>query len=118
MATVSVVLATLACGSDDVISPPPSIFTATLEGPAPVSAAVIEIVGGVESVVVDGGVAFGEVRGTTFRAVLLLAEPGELRFRFGAGPSGADVSIVLVELADANETLVPSLEGYAFRVER
>jgi len=109
---VGLVLVLTGCRSD-VVRPEGDVVTASLQGPAALSAAVVDLAG-VEAVEAPGGEAFAKVVDGRLRAVVVLHEPATLTMRLRpTGPESPDVT--LVELADGAGEVVADLEGY--RVE-
>lgn len=109
-----------ACGDGGTDPQKGGDFTATLVSPArSEGAAVIELSGpGVESVTADGGQLFSERAGDALRVVVVLDPPGEVRFRMRLAPGNPLPTATVVEVADGESRLRPSLAGYRVRFAR
>ena len=76
-------------------------------------AALIEISGaGLEDVRVDGGRVFTTGNDRLIRAVIVLDEPGSLRFRVRMVDPTVPVSASVLEVADGSNEVRASLAGY------
>lgn len=122
--TAPLMLALAACGDDGPQTPPtPSggDFDALLQGPtASESAALVELTGaGIEGVQANGPatVASSPVTGGR-RVVVVRTAPGAIGFRVRVAEGNAAPTARVVELADANEQLRPSLAGYQVTLTR
>ena len=98
----------------------PGALTATLVSPNGAEAsAVFEFTGGVDLsfVSVVGGEAFYQHSGGSSRVVVVLDDPGEIQFRVGTADVGEIPQVTVIQVADGNNDLRPSVSGYEIRVE-
>jgi hypothetical protein len=125
--TLAMGLVAFALSSCDLLGPDesgpegPGAFHASLVSPAGAEgSAVLELVGGFQlgTISPEGGQAFYEYQGTSVRLVIILDEPGPIRFQIRT----EDVSVVptasVIQVADAGNQLRASLEGYSLQLEQ
>ncbi|MFC1661976.1 hypothetical protein ACFL3S_11100 [Gemmatimonadota bacterium] len=120
---VAVVVAAL--GACDILSPSdpsgPGSFHAELLSPNGLeAAAVFELAGGVELGVVTapGGDAFWDHAGGTSRIVVVLDSPGVIRFDIRTENVRKLPTVTVIQVADAQDDLRPSLSGFEVDVVR
>ena len=101
-----------ACGADPTEpARNDGLVTATIVGPGPISAAMVELTG-VSELTLNGGDVFTRTTGNVIRAVLVLHEPGELRFTMTLASPHATASAVLLDVADGDRDVPESMEAY------
>jgi hypothetical protein len=114
-----VLLATGACDSTGPDGPRgPGSFLATLVSPnGDEGSAVFELTGGVElgAVTGFGGEVFHQHFGGSTRVVVVLDQPGQISFRIGTGDVGEPPEAAVIQVADGENELRPSVAAY--RVE-
>lgn len=81
-------------------------------------AAVIELAGVVDSVVVAGGQAFLKSANGVTRAALVLERPGLIRFSLPRLVKGSGPAATVVQVADGNNQLRPNAGAYRVDYER
>jgi hypothetical protein len=110
-----------ACDSTGPAGPKgPGTLTATLVSPnGAEGSAVFEITGGIDLgfVITTGGEVFHQHSGGTSRVVVILDDPGEIRFRVGTEDVAEIPQVAVIQVADGENHLRPSLSGYEVRVE-
>lgn len=86
----------------------------------PEGAAVLEMTGGVDFGVVASelGQTFYEHDGETTRAVIVLQEPGTIRFTVHTEDIGKLPDVTVIQVADGNNQLRTDLSGYDVEFER
>lgn len=112
-------------GACDVLGPGgpegPGAFSATLISPnGAEGSGVFELVGGIglgTVLPVDGEVLYHHADGST-RIVVVLDEPGEIRFKVRTEDIGELPDVRVLEVADGADQLRPSLSGYSVRFRR
>lgn len=107
----------VACGSNPVEMSGPGTLRGTLQSPHGVEgAAVIELVGsGLGLVRVESGLVFTSVSGDATRAVILRHRPGVIEFAVEVPDRGSPPDVRILEVADGDDQLRSSLDGYAVR---
>jgi hypothetical protein len=98
----------------------PGFITATLVSPAgSEGSAVFELTGGtgLGFVSSDGGETFYQHSAGSSRVVVVLDDPGVIRFQVGTGDFGDLPSVQVLQVADGQNQLRPSLTGYQVQVE-
>jgi hypothetical protein len=86
----------------------------------PEGAAVFELTGGVDlgPVTTDGGDTFFEHADGTSRVVVVRDEPGQLWFQVRTADVGKFPTVKILQVADGENRLRPSVSGYEFDFER
>ena len=112
LALVMLTLFVTACGADPT-EPARSdgLVTATIVGPGPVSAAIVEL-RGVSELTLNGGDAFSRTAGDVIRVVLVLHEPGALRFTMTPASPEATPAALLLDVADGDRDVPESMGAY------
>ncbi len=95
----------------------PLARTVTLTPAATNGSAVVTFVGAsIASVTSDEGQVFSSSRGDTTRVVLLLDEPGPLRFGIRLAEPDLEPVGTVVQVADGDNLLLPDLSQYRVQV--
>lgn len=81
-------------------------------------AAVLRVTAAVDSVTLRGGRAFAVQGAGDTRIVLVLSQPGELRFTLHGVPAAQPPGFEIVEVADGSDRLRPSVTGYRVEAAR
>ncbi len=86
----------------------------------PEGAAVLELTGGIGlgPVTTDVGDAYFRHDGATSRIVVLLDEPGEIAFQVRSTDIGKLPDTRIIEVADGDNRLRPSVTGYSIKFTR
>ena len=94
--------------------PTPGELEATLISPnGPEGAAVFEIAAlGLGPITMQGGQVFTSETGQVTRVVVILDAPGQLAFRIAVDDVDAPPGVTVLEVADGDNNLQPSLSGY------
>jgi hypothetical protein len=99
----------------------PGLFGVTLTSPyGPDGAAVVELTDApsLGVVAVELGQSFYEHEGSTTRAVVVMATPGEIYFTAHTEDLGELPTVTLVQVADGEDQLREDLSGYDVQIER
>jgi hypothetical protein len=99
----------------------PGFLLATLVSPLGNEAsAVFELTGGVGlgTVSAPGGQVFYEHFGGSTRIIVVLNDPGEVRFRVRTEDVGQPPEVSVIQVADGENRLRTSLSGYTVRLTR
>jgi hypothetical protein len=108
------IAAAAACSDDGT---DPLARTVTLTPAATNGSAVVTFVGApIASVVSDEGQVFSSIRGDTTRVVLLLDEPGPLRFGIRLTQPDLEPVGAVVQVADGDNRLLPDVSQYRVEV--
>jgi hypothetical protein len=81
-------------------------------------AAVIEFAAVVDSVVLQGGIAYLHAASGRTRAALVLEHPGAVRFSLPHGTPGAVPAATVIEVADGSNQLRSTVAGYRVAYDR
>ena len=118
-------LLALCVGACDTLGPDepmgPGSLLATLVSPLGNEAsAVFELTGGVGLVTVSapGGEVFYEHFGGSTRIIVVLNDPGEVRFQVRTEDVGQPPEVSVIQVADGDNRLRTSLSGYTVRFTR
>ncbi len=118
-------LLVLTFGACDFLGPDdpsgPGAFTVTLVSPVGKEASgLFELTGGVDLGTVSplGGEVFYQHFGGSTRIVVVMDEPGEVRFQVRTEDVGILPEVTVVEVASGDNELRPSLSGYSVQVAR
>jgi hypothetical protein len=110
----ALLLTSLLAACHDGSSPKPSGATGHIVSPnGAEGAAVIEFAGVVSSINVTGGVGYVSSSGGVTRAVLVLQQPGTIRFSLPGVAIGAGPAATVIEVADGNNQPRSAVAGYA-----
>ena len=116
MAACLVVAAAVACGDSGPSGPSgPGAFRADLLSPnGAEGAAVFEITGGIGlgDVTMSGGEVLYDHGSSATRIIVLLDDPGQIRFQFRSENVGVLPSVTVVQIADGDNELRETLTGY------
>jgi len=109
----------LAAGACDSMGPGeergPGVLTATLRSPhGDEGSAVFRLEGGIELGVIStpSGQVFYQHAGTSSRVVVVLDDPGEILFQVQTGDRSEPPIVTVLQVADGDDALRPSLDGY------
>jgi hypothetical protein len=108
-------------GPDETGPEGPGAFHATLVSPAGAEgSAVIEIVGGssLGTISPQSGQVFYRHRSGVTRLVVVLDEPGTIRFQIRTEDVAVVPSATVIQVADGNDQLRGSLSGYSVELEQ
>jgi hypothetical protein len=106
-ATALLATISLSCDSDPVEPLGPGHVEGLLVSPhgAEGAAVLVLAAGDISTVEVDHGTAFVEADGTTTRLVLVLDDPGEIRFRVSVAERSEPPEATVIEVADGQNNL-------------
>ncbi len=107
-------------GPDDRGPEGPGAFQATLVSPAGAEgSAVFEIRGGVQlsTISPDNGQAFYDHQADVTRLVVVLNDPGTIRFQVRTQDVAVMPTATVLQVADGNDELRSSLDGYSVELE-
>ncbi|MBE0595388.1 MAG: hypothetical protein IH616_23615 [Gemmatimonadales bacterium] len=121
---LTAVLAAAAVAACESILPGPSgsgVIQVSVTSPfGPEGAAVFELTGGVDlgPVTTNGGDTFFEHSAGVSRIVVLLDEPGQIWFQVRTTDIAKLPTVRVLQVADGEDRLRPSVSGYEFDFER
>lgn len=118
---LAALISAIGCGGGDVgpVSGPGS-FIATLESPNGVEgASLIHLIGGgVSSVQPLSGELFTSTSGDTTKVLVVLSTPGDVAFRVQVADTTQPPIVVLLQVADGDNRVRSSLQGYSVRLSQ
>jgi hypothetical protein len=107
------------CGESPAPPPASGPYVARLVSPnGAEGAAVVQVAALVDSVTVGGGRAFHHSAPSGSRLVLVVDQPGEIRFTLHGVAASANPAFQVIEVADGADKLRPAVAGYRVRQVR
>ncbi len=115
--TILLVAVSLSCGDGPLQPLGPGQVDGVLVSPNGAEAAAVVVLSGIGigAIEVDDGTAFVEADGNTTRLVIILENPGDIRFRVTVTERSEPPEVVVVEVADGSNQLRSAATEY--RVE-
>lgn len=116
-ATVAALIAALlACSGEKASIPKTGQYVGRLVSPnGSEGSAIVTVGAATDSVTLLRGRAFSRTTGGTTRIVLVLDQPGEMRFTLHGVAAGSRPNFQVIEVADGGDRARPSVVGYAVR---